>query len=130
MRPALVSYFDVGESFGLGDSAFLPDALAPELDLSLIGWTNPLGRGVPLDLLTDRVPVVELWRESARAQVRRPSFESGWVEESGASLGAFLQALEGSVATHRIRICALRIYALGPVLIRLEFGNWPCRRTR
>jgi hypothetical protein len=122
MRPVLIGCFDLGQSFGLDDAVFDPPSLAPDLDISLVGWSNPLGRGVLVDLLADRGDLVELWRGAAKAQVKRPEFETGWSEEAGMDRAVYDRMLEDSIARHEIRVCQLWIYSIGTVFTHLELA--------
>ncbi len=122
MRPELIGCFDLGHSLGLGDTVFDPTSLAPELDISLVGWTNPLGRGVVVDLIADRSDLVQLWRGAAAAQLRRPEFETSWSEQWDVTEAGFDRELEESIAQHGIALCQLTIYALGTVLTRLQLA--------
>lgn len=122
MRPALFGYFDLGQSYGLADSIFESERLAPELDISLVGWTNPLGRGVAIDLLRDRPDTVQLWRSVAETQPTRPDFETGWSDNLGIAESTFDLAIKQSVSTHQIEMCELRIYAVGTVFIRFQLA--------
>jgi hypothetical protein len=50
MRLGMISYFDVSESYGLGDDSFRSERLAAGYDLGDVGIANPLGRGVLVNL--------------------------------------------------------------------------------
>jgi hypothetical protein len=123
VRPSLIGYFDLGESFGLSDEVFAATSLAPELDISLVGWKNPLGRGVRRDLLVDAPDALRLWRNAANAQIFRPAMETGWSEEWAVSREQFDGELSSSVLHHGITRCQLTIYAIGTVLSQLELAS-------
>lgn len=53
MRLLMISYFEVSESYGLGDDAFRSERLAAGYDLGDVGIANPLGRGVLVNLERD-----------------------------------------------------------------------------
>jgi hypothetical protein len=123
MRLALIAYFDIGKSFGLGDSVFPESQLAPEIDIGLIGIRNPLGRGVLLNFAGNASPLRQQWRQAAAEQVRRPEMETGWSPELGLSKEAFAEMLINYVRTHPIARCELTVFAIGLVFVRLEFES-------
>ena len=62
MRGALVSYFDVGTSFGIGDEAFTRAQIAPSPDIGLIGISNPLGQGLTFEVDDENADLIGQWR--------------------------------------------------------------------
>lgn len=123
MRPRLIGYFDVGESYGLTDTVFASNLLAPDLDISLVGWTNPLGRGILVNVLLSHPEIINLWRDAAKAQISRLDFETGWTTASGISEEDFDKVLADAVLRHDVTLCEMRIYAVGAVLIQMELGT-------
>ena len=123
MRLVLVAYFDIGQSFGLGDSVFPAKELAPGPDIGLVSIRNPLGRGLLLNLPVRNHPggVVAEWRRGAAEQVNRPEMEAGWSAKLEQSKEEFNEALTGLVLSYDIRRCELRIFAIGIVFVQLEF---------
>jgi hypothetical protein len=121
MRLALIAYFDIGTSFGLSDNVFASNQLGPEIDIGLIGFRNPLGRGILLNLAEAAPKLVENWRRAAAEQVRRPGMETGWSQESKISRDVFDDTLTSHALQHPLRRCELTIFAIGIVFIRLEF---------
>lgn len=121
MRPALVSYFDLGVSFGLGDRVFDPEYVAPIADLGMVGLVNPLGAGLRLDLVASSPQAVAGWRAAASAQVSRPEMETGWSESLGISRAAFDDELRRHVNADAIHRCEMTIYSIGTVYLYLEF---------
>jgi hypothetical protein len=123
VRPALVSYFDLGTSFGLGDAVFdrAPASAVP--DLGNIGLVNPLGSGLAQDLIVDAPEIITRWREVAAAQVTRPAMETGWTSDSGMSKPDFDQDLRELVLNQPVLECGLTIYAIGMVYLKLVFDD-------
>jgi hypothetical protein len=119
MRPALVSYFDLGVSFGLGDLAFRPEAVT---DPGIVGLVNPFGAGLSVDLTRTAPQVVSCWRAAAAAQVTRPGLGTGWAGESGITRADFDTVLDRYVTRHAIHRCQLTIYGIGTVYLCLELG--------
>jgi hypothetical protein len=122
MRPSLLGCFDLGKSFGLSDSVFSSDQVAPELDIGLVGLSNPLGRGIVLDLVADVPAVVQQWRDAAGAQLARPELEIGWNEQVGVGKASFRRALAAYVSGQTLTKCEFTIYAVGTVFVRIEFA--------
>jgi hypothetical protein len=121
VRPALVSYFDLGVSFGLGDRVFDPEYVAPIADLGTVGLVNPLGSGLHVDLGVSSPQALASWRAAASAQVTRPEMETGWSETLGISRNAFDDELRRHVNAHVIQRCEMTIYSIGTVYLSLEF---------
>jgi hypothetical protein len=122
VRPALVSYFDLGTSFGLGDRVFDPALVAPIADLGMVGLVNPLGAGLRIDLVASAPQAVAGWRQAASAQVTRPEMETGWSAATGVSRDAFDRELRRYTMEHPIGRCELTVYGIGTVYLCLEFG--------
>jgi hypothetical protein len=122
MRLAMISYFDLGESYGLGDTVFHPSRLAPGYDTGDVGIVNPLGRGVLVDLQRDHSDVVQRWRAAAVEQVGRPEMELGFDPALGLSPAAFAERLQAVISRHPLTRCDLTIFAVGVALVCLEFG--------
>jgi uncharacterized membrane protein HdeD (DUF308 family) len=123
MHLALIAYFDLGKSFGLGDSVFPESQLAPEVDIGLVGIRNPLGRGLLRDLCVTGAAEVRQWREFAADQVKRPEMETGWSPTLGLSKDAHNEQLTNYIRNHPIESCELTIFAIGTVFVRLEFES-------
>ena len=122
MKAGLVSYFDLGCSFGLTDQAFLRERLSQEADISLVGMKNPLGRGITVDITQAAPDLLSAWRSEAVEQVRRPEMETGWQPEGDLSRTDFDQQLAGVIAEHRVGTCTMTIYSLGVVYVRFELS--------
>jgi hypothetical protein len=118
----LVSYFDLGVSFGLGDRVFDPCYVAPIADLGMVGLVNPLGSGLRLDLAASSPQAVAGWRAAACAQVSRPDMETGWSARLGISRSAFDDELRRLVNALAIDRCEMTIYSIGTVYLCLEFA--------
>lgn len=118
MRPALISYFDLGVSFGLGDRAFDPRAVA---DPGIVGLVNPFGSGLRVDLAADAPAALSHWRDAAAAQVTR--IDTGWSESLGASRATFDAELCRYVTEHGIHRCQMTIYSVGTVYLALELAG-------
>ena len=122
MRAGLVGTFDVNRSYGLVDSAITEDLRGTEPDLGLVGIRNPLGDGTVVDLVSTAPDVIETWRAEAARQVRRPEMETGWDAGSGMPRREFDAELVRLITRHPIDQCDLTVFAIGVVLLRLEFG--------
>jgi hypothetical protein len=122
MRLVLVTYFDVGESYGLDDRTFAAGRLGPGYDISAVGVKNPLGRGVVLDLLRERPELVASWRHAALAQVDRPDMELRYDVDAGSSDEEFGRALRELIRHHDVMTLALTVYAVGTALLEIELG--------
>jgi hypothetical protein len=122
MRLCLISYFDVSESYGLGDDSFLPERLAPGYDLSEVGIANPLGRGVLVDLQRDYPDLMSEWTEAALSQVDRPESEIGHHSNAGITRAQFGDRVKIAIS-RPISHCRLVILAVGVALLRLEFSE-------
>lgn len=121
MRLAMVGYFDLSKSFGLGDNVFRKSEVVPDLDISLIGIRNPLGQGVMLSLLNEAPETVALWRKAAAGQIARPEMEIGWSEGMRISREVFAGQLTEFISSAVLECCELTIYAVGTVFLRIEF---------
>jgi hypothetical protein len=125
MELSLQAYFDIGVSYGLGDKAFErpPDVTDP--DILGIGIRNPLGLGI-----THKVDdsTLALWRREARIKVDAPEMELGYraptseCPGSPATFEQFKADLRRMIDAHPIKACALTIYAVGVVFLRLDFA--------
>ena len=116
VRAALVSYFDIGVSFGLGDGVFDPALVE---DTGIVGLVNPLGRGRHVDLLADAPAVVAKWRAAAAAEIR-PEALVAWAGTAGSP--TVRAKLTRYVTEHPIERCYLRIYSVGTVYLHLQFA--------
>ncbi|GHC65712.1 hypothetical protein RFN57_31055 [Streptomyces violaceochromogenes] len=123
MRVGLVGYFDLGHSYGLGDSVFRSDMVAPEPDIGVVGIRNPLGQGTTVSLTDSSPAIVQLWREAAIAQVRRPELDTGWSTQQTVSRAEYDDSLEGLIRQHPIRKCNLTMYAVGVVYLHFELDS-------
>jgi hypothetical protein len=123
MRAGLVGYFDIGESYGLGDDVFPESERQREPDIGLVGINFPLGQGLLLDALEDAPAAVARWRAEAVKQVTRPEMETGWSEDLGVSRPEFDRTLETLIASHAIARCRLSIHAVGTVYTELQFAG-------
>jgi hypothetical protein len=123
MQLAMVAYFDLGKSFGLGDTVFPENQLAPETAIGLVGIRNPLGRGLLVNLAAAAPNDIDNWRRAAADQVKRPEMETGWSAELGLSRGAFDQMLTSLALRHPLQRCELTVFAIGTVFVRLDFAS-------
>src|SRR5215211_5970940 len=123
MRLVLISYFDLGESYVIDDAVFTSEALPPGYDPGLIGVTNPLGRGIVLDLLAEDTTTVDRWRKEAERQVERPEMETGWLsDELPWSREQFDAQLKEFIRLHPLAKAQIAIYAVGAAVLEVEFG--------
>lgn len=123
MQLAMVAYFDLGRSFGLGDTVFPENQLAPETAIGLVGIRNPLGRGLLVNLAAAAPNDVDKWRHAAADQVKRPEMETGWSAELGVSREAFDQMLTSLALHHPFQRCDLTVFAIGTAFVRLNFAS-------
>lgn len=118
MRLALISYFDLGLSYGIGDKDFQQHKLRPPPDPLQVGIRNPLGEGIGCDL---RDGLIEKWRDAAHSMVNEKEMDLGWVPELGILEADFRDELGRLIAKHPVAKCELTIFAVGTVLLYLEF---------
>jgi hypothetical protein len=123
MQLAMISYFDVGESYGLGDGVFDKKRLSPGYDIGDVGIANPLGRGVLVDLQRGHPGLVQDWRAAAVEQIARREMETGFDPGLGLSRAEFDKRLEAVISEHPLTRCDLTIYAVGITLVCLAFGS-------
>lgn len=123
MRPVLLSYFDLGASYGIGDAVFPEGERAAPPDILQVGIRNPLGDGLTVDLLRDAPDVVAEWRRVAVALIERREMELGWTPAVDASEEHFKARLRTCLEGHPIARCDLTILAIGTVLVRLELAS-------
>lgn len=119
LRPALLSYFDLGYSLGLTDTAFAGQATAIP-DISNVGLVNPLGEGLVIEVPAD---LVETWRTAALSQIERPEMELGWRDGDPSSYEVFHAELSEAIRGSIVEACRLTIHAVGTVMVWLEFAT-------
>jgi hypothetical protein len=120
MRLALVSYFDIGASFGLADDVF-GGQTSPVPDIGEVGVSNPLGEGIQLELRDTHIS--ELWREEALRQSIRQEMELGWNDERRIGKQDFEVQVRRYIAHVELVSCALTIHAIGTAVVWLEFDG-------
>jgi hypothetical protein len=113
MRLVLISYFDVSESYGLGDDCFSRERLAADYDA--------MGRGVRVDLPRDHSGLVNAWRQLAVEQVDRPEMELGFDPILGLTRSQFSELLKTVIRECRMTRCDITVLAVGLALLRLDF---------
>jgi hypothetical protein len=127
MELSLQTYFDLGVSYGLGDSAFAPlqDLQGQTVpDILGIGISNPLGLG-RTGQLTDAT--VSLWRQASVDKVDAPEMELGFegstaeFPDAPATFEEYKSSLKSLIATHAINTRQVTVYAIGVVFLRLDF---------
>ncbi|MGW1491865.1 hypothetical protein [Streptomyces sp. NPDC002402] len=123
MRVGLVGYFDLGHSYGLGDSVFRDHMVAPEADIGVVGIRNPLGQGVMISLIDRSPEIVQLWRDAGVAQIRRPELDTGWSAHQSVARAEYDEHLERLIRRHPIRKCDLTVHAVGVVYIHFELES-------
>jgi hypothetical protein len=82
---SLQTYFDLGVSYGLGDSAFEPLRGVTVPDILGIGIRNPLGLG-RTDKLADGT--IDLWLRASVNKVDAPEMELGFEDQTSDYLNA------------------------------------------
>ena len=122
MRLCMISYFDMSESYGLGDDSFRSERLAAGYDLGEVGIVNPLGRGVLVNLQGDGPDLVDKWKEASLSQVDRPESEIGYDSAAGLTRAQFGDRLK-AVINQSIPQCSIVILAVGIALLRLQFNE-------
>jgi hypothetical protein len=122
MRLWMISYFDVSESYGLGDDSFRSERLAAGYDLGEVGIANPLGRGVLVNLGIDYPDLVGKWTRASLSQVDRPESEIGHDSDDGSTRAQFGDRLK-EVISQSIPQCRIVVLAVGVALLRLEFSK-------
>ena len=127
MELSLQSYFDIGVSYALGDTAFDRPEKATVPDILGIGIRNPLGLGIRYEL-GERSPIVALWRHQAIAKVDAPEMELGYDglapdnPDTCAAFDNFKNQLRDLVKLHTIKFLELTVYGIGIVFLRLDFS--------
>jgi hypothetical protein len=123
MRAGLASYFDLGNSYGITDRVFAKDRLDSPASTSMVGISNPLGRGVTVDLVAESPNVIEAWRREAHAQLDRPELEPGWRPGwRDLPRERFDARVREVITGHPVR-CLLTLYALGIGYVRFEVSQ-------
>lgn len=121
MRLGLITTFDLGASVGLGDEAFRPEELADAFDPLLVGYTNPLGRGVAIRC-EESSDLVATWREVALRKIRDREIDTGWrVGTTSCSKEELAAELTRIVAEHPLTAVELTVHAVGTVYVRVTF---------
>jgi hypothetical protein len=124
MRVGMVTYFDLGYSYGLSDRVFRPERRNGEAAIGLVGIRNPLGQGLTVDLLSHSKNVLPLWRELAARQIDRPEMELGWSPDwADLSREDFKQRLRALIAQHPVDVCEIVVHAVGTAFLRIEFAT-------
>lgn len=123
MRPVLVSYFDIGCSYGLGDEVFQPKELNAPPSVQQVGIRNPFGAGIGCDLVNNNKKLLKDWRKCARKLSTQNDSEIDWTEEVGVSEEDFRKTLTRLIEEHSITCCKITIFAVGTALIWLEFDS-------
>jgi len=118
----MISYFDVSESYGLGDDSFRSERLAAGYDLGEVGIANPLGRGVLVDLEGDYPDLADKWKEASLGQVDRPESEIGYDSDAGSARAQISGRLKAAISQSTPR-CRIVVLAVGVALLRLEFSE-------
>jgi hypothetical protein len=107
----LLSYFDLGVSYGLSDRVF--DAAARRGgEIGMVGLDPPAGHGVRAEV---PAAVVDEWRAEAARQAHRDVMETGRTGDRG----RFDAELAELARSHPIPRCELIVYAVGTVLVEL-----------
>lgn len=120
MRIAIVSYFDLGESFGLGDNAFKKEKVTLRPDIGRVPVRSPLGWGT-----TATVPdfVLDKWRREAVTQIsRHDPVDVGWVGPPRKRRQFDLE-LSTYVAGQGVDLCEITIFAIGIGYVYLQFNS-------
>lgn len=121
MRLGLITTFDLGESVGLGDEAFRHEELADAFDPFLVGYTNPLGRGVAVRC-DESSELVATWRRAALRKIRDREIDTGWrVGTTSLSKEDLAAELTRIVAEHPVSAVELTVHAVGTVYVRVMF---------
>jgi hypothetical protein len=113
-----VTYFDLGESLGLGDTAFLKEKLNPRPDIGRVPVRSPLGWGT-----TTTVPdsIIEKWRMEALTQMsRHDAVDVGWTGPRR-KRPQFDLELSTCVKGHGVDFCKITIFAVGTAYVHLQF---------
>jgi hypothetical protein len=120
MRAGLATYFDLGNSYGVTDRVFAEDRFDSPANISMVGISNPLGRGVTMDLVAEAPAVIEAWRREAHAQLDRSELEPGWRPDwPDLPRERFDGQVREVITRHPVR-CLLTLYALGIGYLRFE----------
>jgi hypothetical protein len=128
MELSLQIYFDLGVSYGLGDSAFAPiqdgqrDPKVP--DIRGIGISDPLGLG-RVSQLTNATRM--LWRRVSVDKVDVPEMELGFEGSTPEFPGApatfeeYKSSLKSLIEMHDFTTCEITVYGIGIGFLRVDF---------
>lgn len=121
MRAALVSYFDLRRSFGLGDTALKNDCVNQAPDVGNVPISNPLGWGTSVQVSSVTPHVIAEWRTEALMQIGRHGVVPfGW-SGTAPQRAEFDRELASWVGQHKIEFCNVVIFAVGVAYIQLQF---------
>jgi hypothetical protein len=118
MQVALLSYFDIGVSYGLSDSVFR-SAAREDPRLGIVGLTPAIGHGVVADIRETHPAILSAWRTEAIQQADRSVMELDPTDPRD----QFYVELKELLRTHPITYCRLTIFAIGTVFVDLRFGS-------
>jgi hypothetical protein len=128
MELSLQTYFDLGVSYGLGDSAFEPiqdgqrDPKVP--DIRGIGISNPLGLG-RVSQLNNATRM--LWRRVSVDKVDVKEMELGFegstpeFPDAPATFEEYKSSLKSLIETHDFTTCEITVYGIGIGFLRVDF---------
>ncbi|MFI7494384.1 hypothetical protein ACH9D2_06650 [Kocuria sp. M4R2S49] len=120
---SIVSAFDVGRSFGLGDESFKTDGRNSDPDIGWVGLKNPLGNGTNVDLMANSPNLLDRWREESLQQLERAEMETGWMDGSGLSRGQFNGRIASLIRKTQVSRCEITFYAIGVAFLRLDINT-------
>lgn len=122
MRAALVTYFDLGQSYGIGDSAFRNGAAASPPSLVNVRLKSPLGWGTVLDLRLNAPEVIQRWRDASYDLIHRGETNPGWRRRYG-SEEKFVATLESYAQKHALDFCEITVFAVGVAYLKVQFSS-------
>ena len=122
MRLCMISYFDVSESYGLGDDSFREERLTAGYDLGEVGIANPLGRGILVNIQSDYPDLVDKWKEASLKQVDRSESEIGYDSATGLTRAQFGDRVKAAIS-QSIPDCSIVVLAIGVALLQLKFSG-------
>jgi len=117
MRLSLQGYFDLGASFGLGDTSQVANLVI----------NDPCGGAELLDLKGTEIE--QLWRRGARNKVNDPELHFGFqrtsstLEESEEEFVRFKRELADCIEKQRSELFYLSIHPVGTVFVRLDLAS-------
>ncbi len=125
MNLTLLTFFDLGESYGLGDDSFVMDASDADATRADLGIRNPYGHGFAINALSRSPSLAPAWFDVAIALVDVMDEDILLVDPgtAGASLESVRDELRALLKKLRFVQLEIRMYAVGVATVRVDLGG-------